>query len=250
MNPRRFRFGQHSLASQQSAKLLADRASLRPEDTVFEIGTGHGMVTRELALRVSFVRTHELDDALCEEAAGWLPRLSNVELVRGDALKHDAGGFDAVVSSLPYYISSRFITWFCAQKTPRAAVILQKEFVDKLLARPGSAKYGPYSVVVDACFQATPLDVLPPAAFDPRPKVFSQIMSLHRKREMADAAPTVQALKTLFSFRGKTVGAAIKHLSKRGSNMPQEGFDRAARVAELEPPDALRLAISIRDGAA
>jgi len=102
--------GQNFLVDDGRADRLAELAGVDADDTVLEIGTGLGTLTRALAVRAARVVTIEIDAgvvaALHEESL--LP--SGVELVHADALSVDLASLlgaaprehAKVVANLPY----------------------------------------------------------------------------------------------------------------------------------------------------
>jgi 16S rRNA A1518/A1519 N6-dimethyltransferase RsmA/KsgA/DIM1 with predicted DNA glycosylase/AP lyase activity len=171
---------------------------------------------------------------------------TNLKIINGDALKADADDFDCVVSSLPYYLSGKFIEWFARQKVPRAVLIIQKDFFDKLAANVGERKYGPHSVIAQYCFRLTKGDLVPNGMFTPPPRVTSVIVRFDRKVRLEKARDISVGLKMLFSFRGKTIRATEKLLKKSSQGALPEFPNKNMRVEELDPNQAILAATMIR----
>jgi 16S rRNA (adenine1518-N6/adenine1519-N6)-dimethyltransferase len=85
----------------------------------------------------------------------------------------------AIIGNLPYHISKALIDWFIAQRAgiSQAVLMLQKDFVDKLLSPPGSKKYNAQSVVFQLLFQARRCFNVPAGAFTPAPRIMSTVLS-------------------------------------------------------------------------
>ena len=83
--------GQNFLCDEGLAVRLVSLAGVEPGDSVLEIGTGLGCLTRALAERASCVVTLEVDAGLVRalRAEGCLP--GNVELLHADVLRSDLG---------------------------------------------------------------------------------------------------------------------------------------------------------------
>jgi 16S rRNA (adenine1518-N6/adenine1519-N6)-dimethyltransferase len=173
--PRRPRLGQHFLVDPRVVERMLGYANLRGDETVLEIGPGKGVLTRGLAARAKQVICIEKDPRMVDhlEDEG-LPR--NVEVVLGDALKVSLPAFDKCVSNLPYGISSDVTFRLLEQPFEVAILTYQREFAERLLAKPGSEDYG--RLTVNAMVRATiePLETVPPRAFAPPPKVASSIV--------------------------------------------------------------------------
>lgn len=76
-----YAISQNFLTSRATIQRCLSLARLGPQDTVLEIGTGKGHITRALACRCKRVLTYEIDPDLCRTLEGKLP--GNVRLVRG-----------------------------------------------------------------------------------------------------------------------------------------------------------------------
>ncbi|MEM0287518.1 MAG: 16S rRNA (adenine(1518)-N(6)/adenine(1519)-N(6))-dimethyltransferase RsmA [Nitrososphaerota archaeon] len=239
-----FRYGEHFLVDPAFIELFVKRSGINAGDKVLEIGTGLGTITKEVAKAGCYVRSFETNTRLYRTAKHTLSSYNNIEIINSDALKFTSDGFDIVLSSLPYYISSRFITWLCKQKTPLAVVILQREFVEKLISPPGTKHYGAYSVIAKYCFNAEPMDVIPPEAFSPKPKVFSQIVRFLRRKTIAESESLIKSLKFLFSFRGKTLKSTERIIKKHFPNF-EFGINQDKRIEDLSIDEAIMAAQKI-----
>lgn len=202
---RRRRLGQHFLRSPAVARAIAGRAGAG--DAVLEIGTGRGALTGLLAGRAARVVSVEADAGLHREAAA---RLSapNLELRHGDGFA-EAGGFTLLVSSLPYSQSRRAVEWLAQNGIPRAVLVVQAEFADKVCSPPPAARRA-VSVVAGHCFRIRRLGRVGRGSFDPPPAVDSEVIELERRAVMP--ARTVAAVNRIFSYRRKTVRGALGHL--------------------------------------
>ena len=155
-------------------------AGIGQEDRVLEIGTGQGGAHPRLLARLSsHFEAFELDRAnyLATKGLG----LDNLLLHLGDAFS-DSREFDILVSSLPYSESSNFVEWLSGHRYKSAVVLLQRDFVDKLLAQPGEDGYRAISVISQISSDVSPeLDVVK-ESFDPPPKVSSAVVVIRPRR--------------------------------------------------------------------
>ena len=79
-----YSISQNFLTSRRTIARLLALTDLSPADTVLEIGTGKGHITRALAERCSQVLTYEIDPLLAQRLHGTLP--DNVRLFQRDFL--------------------------------------------------------------------------------------------------------------------------------------------------------------------
>ena len=105
------RLGQNFLIDGDAIKAIIDKADIKPNETVIEIGPGVGFVTEQLVKHAGKVIAIELD----EEAVKELEKLDapNLTIIHNDILKTDISslceGKVKVVANIPYYITSPII---------------------------------------------------------------------------------------------------------------------------------------------
>src|SRR4249919_1793014 len=87
------RHGQNFLIDLNLVDLIINAADLTSDDVVLEVGTGTGSLTETMAGLAAAVVTVEIDSYLYELASEQLLDLSNVTMLRLDAL-HNKNKFD------------------------------------------------------------------------------------------------------------------------------------------------------------
>ncbi len=254
LDRRRHRLGQHILNSDSVALRLVDSAKLRSSDTVLEIGTGTGEVTKFIAPLVAKVVSYEVDGSLIEIATKRMAGSSNVDLVQLDPFKLKGGipKFDVCISSLPYSKSRKFVGWISlqAQEVRLASVILQDDFVRKLLAAPGDKNYRAVTVLAQTAFEIEIVGQVAADCFDPPPTVLSAIVTFVPRKgidhQLIDP-PLLQGLEWLFSFRGRLLRAALKgsRFDRARKNLPAELLSR--RIECLSPDSIMWILKETRD---
>jgi len=229
--------GQHYLIDRSVVGRLVSLAGVRSGERVLEIGTGKGVLTKELAGVASQLEGYEVDE---ENLRATRAALSDgkVELHLADAFE-ERPEFDVLVASLPYSRSSSFVEWISQTRYDRAVVILQEDFVRKVMARPGQRDYRAVSAIAQASSEIQEVGQVPRNSFSPQPRVNSVVVRLKPKRRLAPHE--ILAVKRLFALRRRRVGAA---LAKLGGTAP-EGLAKR-RVYTLSPEQALELAASIK----
>ena len=201
--------GQHFLVDERVARRQVERAAIRGDETVLEVGPGLGILTRLLASRARRVIAIEKDSRLASALAGLGAR---VEVVRGDALKVEWPAFDAMVSNLPYRISSPITFRLLEQVFDRAILMFQREFAERMVARPGTKDYSRLTVNVAFRAECEILEEVPRSAFYPSPRVDSAIVRLVRRSppyEVADVARFHAVVDASFLHRRKTIRNAL-----------------------------------------
>ncbi len=202
--------GQHFLVDKRIAERQINYASLSDKDIVLEIGAGYGVLTKRIARKAKKVIAVEVDRRLASSLENSLKGTPNVELICSDILKIDFEEipFNKVVSNLPYQISSPVTFKLLESDFDIGILMYQKEFADRLVAEPGSKNYSRLSVMASYSAEWEMLEVVPPAAFRPRPRVYSAIVRVvpgKRRFEVKNEALFYEVTKALFSHRRKKI---------------------------------------------
>jgi len=226
---RRRALGQHYLTDPSVTATMVRLAAIEWDDRVLEIGTGRGALTRALSGVAERFEAFELDrnNYLATKELGL-----DVALQLGDAFA-DSREFDVLVSSLPYSESSNFVEWLSRHRYERAVVLLQRDFVDKLLALPGRDAYRAISVVSQISSEVRRERDVPRESFDPPPKVSSVVVVI-RPREVL-SLDEIRLVKLLFSQRRRKLSGALKQLGL--STRETDPAQLSRRVQDLAPPD-------------
>ena len=221
MAPRpRKRFGQHFLTDRHYLDRVVAAIAPQPGDVMVEIGPGPGALTAELAKVVKPLHVVEIDRDL---AAALMSRFTPGEVVvhQGDALEFDfasLGDHLRVVGNLPYNISTPLLFRLAdaAESVRDAVFMLQKEVVDRMVAKPGTPEYGRLSVMLQYRFAMAPALRVPPGAFTPPPQVDSAVVRMkpldESRLQARDAALFARIVAAAFSQRRKTLRNATQGL--------------------------------------
>ncbi len=198
--------GQNFLVDNRIADRQIEYASLSDKDVVLEIGAGYGVLTKRIAQKAKKVIAVEIDRSLADS----LKSIPNADIICDDVLNIDFSHleFNKVIANLPYQISSP-VTFKLLEKNFELGVLMyQKEFADRLVAKPGSKDYSRLSVMASYAADWEILEVVPPSAFRPRPKVYSAIVRVipgKPKFEVEDEKIFFEVTRALFSHRRKKI---------------------------------------------
>ena len=203
--------GQNFLVDGQVADRHVEYAEVSCNDTILEVGPGLGILTTRLAEQAKKVIAIEADAKLAAYLRDVLP--DNVELIEGDALKVPFPPFDKFVSNIPYSISSPLIFKLLEHDFQRAAVMLQKEFADRMVARPNTDDYSRLTVSVSYRAECRILEKVSRSKFWPSPKVDSAIVELIPHSPpftLVDEDFFFHLTTMLFQNRRKKIGTILK----------------------------------------
>ncbi len=235
------RLGQHFLTDPRLLDRIADALVAGPDDTVLEIGPGHGGLTAALAGRAGRLVAVEKDRDLVPALRARFPAATIVE---ADALEADwhalAGPRFLVAGNIPYNITSPLIDKALDPPRPERIVFLvQKEVADRVTARAGERAYGALSVGVQSVATAERLFIIPAGAFRPRPKVDSAVLRLVPLAGPLVTAPEQGNFRRLvvglFGFRRKQLARGLRELTGWEPARVADTLARAGIAAEARP---------------
>jgi 16S rRNA (adenine1518-N6/adenine1519-N6)-dimethyltransferase len=235
------RKGQNFLMDPDVIEHIAEFACLTKRDRVLEIGSGTGNLTRVLAERAGYVFAVEVDPKLATELQG---KFDNVQVIRGNALKVEFPDYNKVVSNLPYQVSSKITYRLLTRPFEVAVLMYQREFAQRMLARPGDAVYGRMAMIMGYFCFAENVETVSRLAFYPSPKVESSLMKLklRKNRPEVDAVRFMRFVGKLFEHRRKKVRKVLSTLGV--SEQKLAGIDPyllERRPEELWPDEAASL---------
>lgn len=142
------------------------------------------------------------------------------QIVSGDALKTNFPEFDLVVANIPYGISSpllaKLVYGVNVNPFRSATLLLQKEFVRRLLAKPGDSEFNRLAVNVKLVAEVEFVMDVSKRDFVPCPKVDSSVIKIYPKSEIPDVdlEEWWAFTRTCFSKKNKTLGATFKQKRK------------------------------------
>ena len=185
--------GQNFLINPTVCPGIAEQGGCRKGVCALEIGTGVGVLTRELAARCDKVAAVEIDERLKPILAETLADLDNVEVIFADVMETDLekiiaekfGGAPTVVcANLPYYITSPVIMRLLESRLPieSLTVMVQKEAAERICAKPGTRECGAITYAVNYYSDPKTLFRVNRGSFMPSPNVDSAVIRLDIKR--------------------------------------------------------------------
>ncbi len=246
-----FRFaktlGQNFLIRGEVAEDIADAGCL-PDCGVLEVGPGIGALTVQLAHRAKKVVSVELDKRLPPVLAETMEGCGNFTLIEGDVMKLDlaavtAEHFEGLVpvlcANLPYNITTPFLT-ACVRADcfRQLTVLIQNEVAQRICAKPGTADYGAFTLLMQYYTEPELLFTVPNICFLPPPKVTSAVV-----RCVTRSAPPVRVRSEEAFWRTVRAGFALRRKTlvnslQTGWQLPKEQL--AAIVAACGLPPTVR----------
>jgi 16S rRNA (adenine1518-N6/adenine1519-N6)-dimethyltransferase len=216
------KLGQNFLIDGNIVEKSLQLADLPASGDVVEIGPGLGTLTRKLLDAGQTVHSVEIDYRLAEnieKTEADAIRNGQLILSRADAVKMPLGSLPdsvtnyAIVANLPYAISSAWLeSVLNTQRLPqRMVLMMQKEAVERIWAKPGTKEYHALSIFISNTYQLTERHPVSRQCFYPAPAVDSMLIRMDLKEDAFLFSSTTRALiRKIFTQRRKQLGSLAK----------------------------------------
>ena len=239
--PRKSR-GQNFLVDDNIARKIVGFANVGENDCVLEIGPGVGAISGGLIERAGGYCCVEIEEKFVEFLKSAYPSIPKENFISQDVrtlklaeLRHGKYKTEnatqspqdllpetiaenkkfTIVSNLPYSISSEVVFWIFKNRQfiKNVTLLLQREFAERLAAKPGTKAYGSITVQCNLYADAKLGDVVSGNCFFPKADVESRLIKLdilpqtrcHIENETVFEA----VLRGAFSTRRKTIANAL-----------------------------------------
>ncbi len=236
------RLGQVFLHNPRILEREAELAAVEGK-TVLEIGPGDGRLTEKLLLHnLKKIIVVEKDTRFADQLRNKFELDSRIEIVNADILEYPIPAVDVVIGNIPYYISSPIIFRLKEVSFGRALLIVQKEFAEKMVAKPNDSNYGRLSVTSQLFFTVEYVMTVPKMFFSPPPKVDSALITLVPTGTVV-SAQAEELINLLFQHKNQTVRSALKHAKKWNiGELEVLGSFLSRRVRTLAKEECLAIA--------
>ena len=214
--------GQNFLVDDNIARNIVRDLQLHENDVVVEIGPGTGALTAHLVGHVRHLVVVEIDGRVVDDLQRRFE--SRVVILHQDFLETDLGALQnrfqqklRIVGNIPYHLTSPIL--FKVFETFSAVrdltMMIQREVAQRIVAQPGSKKYGILSVF--SRFYGIPklFFHVSPNCFYPKPKVTSSVIhiDLHEQLPYVVNNELFQhVVKASFGKRRKTLRNSLTFL--------------------------------------
>ncbi len=250
--------GQNFITDANLLDAIVADSGITSDDTVVEIGTGAGTLTRAIAKVAKKVYSFEVDRNLQPVLALSLQGVDNTEVIfrdvlkmKDDELKSVVGDSFKVVANLPYYITTplamRFIESSLDVKS--VTIMVQKEVALRFVAKPNTADYSAITLAIEMAGNAQITRNVSRNMFFPSPNVDSAVVRIDIDRTKLDGenAPLLHKLvRSSFAMRRKTLANNLSvafQIDKQeaGKLIEEAGFSPMVRGEALSLDDYKKL---------
>ena len=233
--------GQNFLQDPVIIGRIVDALGDLTESPIIEIGPGRGALTQPLVDSGTELTVIELDRLLSGHLKSEYAEISTFRCFEADVLTVDLSALfekkAKLIGNLPYYISTAIIQHLIEHRDKLSLMLLmlQREVAERITAKPGNSDRGYLTVLVEQVFDSTIVIDVPPESFSPRPKVFSNVISMTPAVDGFEIEPVHKAL----------VSAAFQQKRKNILNNLKGRYKNAAEILDKAAIDPRRRAETI-----
>jgi 23S rRNA (adenine-N6)-dimethyltransferase len=177
-------YSQNFLRSPKLVESLLARTKLTPQDTVYDIGAGSGVISSVLAPRVKKVVAIEFEPKTAELLKQNMAIYGNVSIKVGDFLSIPLPKEPyKIVANIPFHLSSPIVRRFAnSMNSPEAAyLIVQKQFGQKLTANEPGRFTSQLGMILGVEYNVKVLKSLRKTDFWPHPAVDTVFIGITKR---------------------------------------------------------------------
>lgn len=248
------KYGQNFIYDESLCDKIVKYAEITQASEVLEVGPGPAGLTRAiLKANPASCIIIEMDQRfapLLDEVRSYYTKLT---IKQGDALRFELAELIrspaklTIISNLPYNVGCKLLTNWLEEidLVSSITVMLQKEVVDRIIAKPSCKDYGRLSIIcqilcdVQKCFDVSS------KVFYPPPKVDSAVVKLVPKniKFSKDIIKKIEVI-TMHAFNGrrKTLKKSLQAVPNHLEILKQLNIDPALRPENLSPVDYYNIA--------
>lgn len=218
------KFGQNFLVDELLLDKIVNCSSEIKNKNVLEIGCGPGGLTYSiLKQEPKKLISIEIDKDCYNIVKTEFSKYKNFEVINQDATKvNETDLFNGekikIIANLPYNVGTNLlIKWINNLLIfEDFTLLLQKEVVDRIIAKPQTKDYGRLSILVQSLCDAKKCFDISPNNFIPAPKVMSSVVYIKPKENIKDINTKKLSKITLILFnqRRKIIKKSIENLIK------------------------------------
>ena len=192
-------------------------------NTIIEIGAGPGSLTRSILLHgakkiIIIEKDKRFIDPLnilniASENRIIIENQDAIKIDLNDILeKHNVDQAE-IIANLPYSIATKLLlNWIpFHKKINKMTLMFQKEVAERIVAEPGSKKYGRLSILLGLTTNAKIVMNISSSAFIPKPKIESAIVQIMPKKikKVFNKIILEKITQTLFNQRRKQIKSTL-----------------------------------------
>jgi len=243
---------QNLIKDKKVLRKMVQLADVTRDDTVVEIGTGHGDLTRAICDCAGFVHSVELDRSFRGRLGLLEKGCENLKIHFGDFLEMSLSEFTGgrkvkVIGNIPYGITGPILFKLMEERdyVNGAYLTAQKEIGQRLVSPSHRRTYGALSVICQLVADVKILLNMKPGVFFPPPKVDSVYFSMiFRDTSRYMDRGHMEFVRRCFENKRKYLKHALSKYYKEeqiAALYAVMGFSPSVRAEEIEPQAFLEI---------
>ena len=236
------KLSQNFLINNVVANDIVDLLDVNSDDHVIEIGPGDGALTSFLIDKTKNFLAIEYDHYYVKVLK---KKFNNIKIIQQNILDYDFSKLNnkiKLIGNLPYHLSKEILLFVDKNYKyfDKCVFMLQKELVERIVARPGSAKRSRLTVTMELKWDLQLRFNVPSEFFDPQPKVDSAVFEMKPNLKFEGMIKNYEQfdgmLKILFSKKRKKIKNSVSEHTKKNFKV-----DYDKRVEDLTTAELIRL---------
>jgi 16S rRNA (adenine1518-N6/adenine1519-N6)-dimethyltransferase len=248
--------GQNFLTNPELLEKIVKQCDHVFDRNFLEIGIGPcGLTSAILEQKPKKLITVDVDDRCVNIAKQELVGFDNLSVILADAIKINEkelfnGEKFSIISNLPYNIGTVLLfKWLenYSENIEQMVLLLQKEVVDRIIAKKNTKEYGRISVLCQYLCEVNKCFDVQNTAFTPPPKVTSSVVKMTLKKNIDFSLIRVLSdiILKAFSKRRKTLYNNLRGFIKNVDEIFEKlNLNKNMRAEELSIGDFVELARS------
>ena len=230
--------GQHWLEDEAILEKIVYITNINNNDVIFEIGTGKGNLTDKLLnSKPKQIISLEYDQKIYSKNLKKYVGIdeSYLRLVQGDIRRYD---FDRlpqkykICANIPYYLTAHlFRKLVDTSNKPKLAVLLIAQEVAHKISN--SQKRSLLAMLIQSQYNVKLSIIVPPSAFNPPPKITSQVVILTSQKKFKNLTPQ-QWSKLVKLFKVSLANPRKKLINNLKTHVPAKQLDLILQQLNFE----------------
>ncbi|MBP5301550.1 MAG: ribosomal RNA small subunit methyltransferase A [Bacilli bacterium] len=201
--------GQNFLINESLSSKIVSILNVKKDDIVFEGGSGFGSLSFFL-LKKKYKKLvlNDIDNKVILFLKKHFLLNKNTKIIRQSFLNIDISKYTKIISSLPYYITSKSLEYFLinGHNVKKYVFLVQRDVLERLNSGVGTKNYGPLSIIIKNISILRKELIVSKNNFFPKPHIQSAVFSLTtKKNDIFDKKQYFSFLKKIFLHRRKTL---------------------------------------------
>jgi len=246
------KFGQNFLSDKNLLKKIVSEAKIEDKN-VIEVGPGLGALTVFLAQKAKSVIAYEIDLSLKPMLDSIEKEYSHLQIIYKDFMEVQLESGENeyhVVANVPYYITTPILFKILECDNIRSATLMiQKEVIDRLLAKPHTKAYNALSVLIQHQTDAHKVMDVKRHMFSPIPNVDSAVIHMVKKEKTMSYEKEIAFInwvKEAFRQKRKTLTNNLHQAYNIPKTKIEEmlrslGFREDIRAEAISIPDFIKI---------